>query len=128
MQFCLHPPDSFLSLCSPILNRPGSGGSSERKLLREIQPPPDNLPSPDSKPEYSSTAGTVVLINPEQKLYYLANPENNRKVVEQNGRYYCEFDQKYYDRAVHRYVLLMKVSDKSGECWMNVFNEQVGQD
>ncbi|CAD7702509.1 unnamed protein product [Ostreobium quekettii] len=105
----------------------GSGGSSERRLLRDFHPSSDNLPSPDAKPEYCTTSATVVHINPDQNLYYLANPENNRKVVEQGGRYYCEFDQKYCDRAVQRYVMLMKVSDQSGECFLNAFNDQAEQ-
>ena len=34
----------------------------------------------EGKPTFSSALATVTFINPEQTLYYMANPENNRKV------------------------------------------------
>ena len=49
---------------------------------------------------------------------------NNKKVVEENGKWYCEATQKTYDTCRRRYILRMKVSDASGAGWVNVFHEQ----
>lgn len=59
-------------------------------------------------------------------MYYLANKENNRKVVERDeGTYYCEYDGKTYDTAELRYSVSMKIADFTKECWVNAFNDQV---
>ena len=59
-------------------------------------------------------------------MYYCACPEegNNKKVVEENGKWYCEATQKTYDTCRRRYILRMKVSDASGAGWVNVFHDQ----
>ena len=59
-------------------------------------------------------------------MSYAACPEegNNKKVVEENGKWYCEATQKTYDTCRRRYILRMKVSDASGAGWVNVFHEQ----
>lgn len=36
--------------------------------------------SPDEKPVYSAVSAAIASINPEQSMWYLACPENNRKV------------------------------------------------
>jgi hypothetical protein len=36
---------------------------------------------PDAKPAYHTTMLHLSYINPDQTMYYMANPENNRKVV-----------------------------------------------
>lgn len=68
---------------------------------------------------------TITYISTEQSFFYLGNTENFKKVIEQNGKYYCESDGKEYDSAMHRYVVNFKVMDSTGECWLSVFNDQV---
>ena len=68
---------------------------------------------------------TIAQINPDQALMYLANHENNKKVVEKDGSFVCEADGKTYTRAHRRYVMNMKITDCSGECLVTVFHEQV---
>ena len=69
----------FGSKARSAANR-GSGGGTRRAMLQGIQKPKEELPSPDAKPEYFSVPGTVTFINPEQTMYYMAAPENSRKV------------------------------------------------
>lgn len=45
--------------------------------------------------------------------------------MEQEGRYYSEFDGKYIDRAEHRYVLSVRAMDSTADVYLNLFNEQV---
>jgi hypothetical protein len=63
-----------------LLSDRGSGGGTKRATLQGIQKPKEALPPPDAKPEYFSVPGTVTFINPEQTMYYMAAPENSRKV------------------------------------------------
>lgn len=119
---------SFTPVVEP--GTPTSGPGGERRQARvvslaDVQPAAGAvLPATDAKPEYHTVLATVAYINPEQTLYYLANPENGRKVVPQDGRYLCEFDGKVVDVAEHRYVLSLKATDYSGECWLNAFNKE----
>lgn len=66
----------------------------------------------------------VADINPEQSLYYLACPENNRKVVEQGGQYYCEYDGRLYPSATRRYIMQAKAMDTTGVLPIQIFNDQ----
>eukprot|EP00887_Chlorella_sp_A99_P001665 scaffold8.g1665.t1 len=52
---------------------------------------------------------TLTSINPDQNMWYTANPENGRKVVEQApGVYYSEYDGKTVPVMVRRYVMRVK--------------------
>lgn len=67
----------------------------------------------------------MAAINPDQNLYYLACPENNRKVEEQGpGQFYCDYDGKTYPSAVRRYIMSARLTDGSGELPVQVFNDQ----
>lgn len=81
--------------------------------------------TPESKPTYASVNAMFASINPDQTMYYLACPENNRKVVEQGpGAFFCEYDGKTYPTAVRRYIATARIIDSSGEMPVQVFNEQ----
>jgi replication factor A1 len=81
--------------------------------------------TPDSKPVYRTVKAALVSINPQQTMWYLACPENNRKVVEQDGGgFYCEYDGQTYSTAVRRYIMQARFADDSGELPIQVFNDQ----
>eukprot|EP00878_Enallax_costatus_P027860 GHUV01030037.1.p1 GENE.GHUV01030037.1~~GHUV01030037.1.p1 ORF type:complete len:102 (-),score=23.64 GHUV01030037.1:54-359(-) len=65
-------------------------------------------------------------IKEDQTMYYLANPDNGKKVEPRDGRYWCEADSRFVDVAGNRYVLTARVADATRECYVNMFNEQVG--
>lgn len=49
--------------------------------MKELLPTPGApLPDPNDKPKYTNVIANISQINPEQQMYYLANPENGRKV------------------------------------------------
>ncbi len=50
------------------------------------------------------------------------------QVVPSGDKFYCEFDQKYCDKAEHRYILSVRLADASAEAWVSVFNDQVGHE
>mmetsp|Transcript_9088 Transcript_9088/g.30114 ORF Transcript_9088/g.30114 Transcript_9088/m.30114 type:complete len:351 (+) Transcript_9088:914-1966(+) len=107
--------------------RGSTGGNSRdsRKTFADIKVDDADLPSPDAKPEYPHIRGAISYIKPDQTMYYMAAPDgSNKKVIEDNGQYWCEANQKKYDSFVRRYVASAKAIDSSGECWVNLFNEQ----
>lgn len=101
----------------------GGQNSNALKRLSELDVPVDQMPPPDAKPKYATVMASVAHVNPDQTLYYLANPETGRKVVEQSGRF-CEADGKMVDAAENRYVLNLKAIDSSGEAYLSLFNKE----
>lgn len=85
----------------------------------------DNLPSPDAKPTYHDVIVNVMQVKEDQTMYYLANPDNGKKVEPRDGRYWCEAESRYVDVAQNRYVLTARVADATKECYVNMFNDQV---
>jgi replication factor A1 len=108
----------------------GAGGAPAQRVdLKAFQP--ELLPPATNKAEVGILGcATVVLVKPDQPMYYCACPEegNNKKVVEESpGKWYCEATQKTYDSCRRRYILRLKVSDHAGGGWVNVFHEQACQ-
>ena len=107
----------------------GAGAPAQRVDLKAFQP--ELLPPATNKAEVGILGcATVVLVKPDQPMYYCACPEegNNKKVVEESpGKWYCEATQKTYDSCRRRYILRLKVSDHAGGGWVNVFHEQACQ-
>ena len=52
-------------------------------------------------------------------------PAANPQVVEQNGMWLCEYDGKTYPTMVRRYIPLIKCTDCTSECTLNLFNDTV---
>lgn len=105
--------------------KPGQqgGASAERRDLAGVKA---EAPStPDAKPVYATVRAAVASINPQQSMWYLACPENNRKVVEQEGgTFYCEYDGRTYSSAIKRYIMQARLADDSGELPVQLFNDQ----
>jgi len=106
------------------------GGTPEAKAaarnalhgLKEVsaQPVPMN---DDARPTYHNVIAVVTNVNPDQTLYYLANPETGKKVSERDGRFY-EADGRVVDKASHRYVLNMRLMDSTGDAYGSAFNDE----
>ena len=102
----------------------GAGGaSSERRRLGDISAEP--MP-PVGERTYFNTKAYVVSIKPDQTLYYMAAPDgSNKKVVEEGpNNYLCVATQKHFSSFIRRYIMRCRVTDASGEAWVNVFNDQ----
>eukprot|EP00216_Chloropicon_sp_CCMP2111_P004539 CAMPEP_0198245974 /NCGR_PEP_ID=MMETSP1446-20131203/43943_1 /TAXON_ID=1461542 ORGANISM="Unidentified sp, Strain CCMP2111" /NCGR_SAMPLE_ID=MMETSP1446 /ASSEMBLY_ACC=CAM_ASM_001112 /LENGTH=424 /DNA_ID=CAMNT_0043930229 /DNA_START=161 /DNA_END=1435 /DNA_ORIENTATION=- len=100
----------------------GGAGSKMRETVKELRGKPAVV---GNKAEYVNLFGYVSLIPPDQTMYYMAAPDgSNKKVVEENGRYFCESTQKYYDSFNRRYVMRCQLMDYTGTLTANVFNDQ----
>ena len=103
----------------------GAGGaSSERRRLGDISAEP--MPPVGEKPTYFNAKAYVVSIKPDQTLYYMAAPDgSNKKVVEEGpNNFLCVATQKHFSSFIRRYIMRCRVTDASGEAWVNVFNDQ----
>ena len=103
----------------------GAGGaSSERRRLGEVSTEP--VPPVGEKPTYFNAKAYVVAIKPDQTLYYMAAPDgSNKKVVEEGpDNYFCAASQKHFTSFTRRYIMRCRITDASGEAWVNVFNDQ----
>ncbi|KAF8399600.1 hypothetical protein HHK36_015469 [Tetracentron sinense] len=79
----------------------------------------------DNKPVFFSIKAYISFIKPEQPMWYRACKTCNKKVTEAIGSgYWCEGCQKNDDECNLRYIMVVKVSDASGEAWISTFNEQ----
>ena len=105
----------------------GSGRSlTERTTFNALQPA--IVPAATEPPAIGVLGhSTIVLIKPDQAMYYASNPEegNIKKVVPTaEGKWEDPATGKVYDECAYRYIVRMKMSDASGGGWINVFHEQ----
>ncbi|KXZ50509.1 hypothetical protein GPECTOR_16g684 [Gonium pectorale] len=104
----------------------GAGGVPSREKFLTLKDVtalgPDALP--DDKAIFQGVTAYVAMVNADQQMYYLANPENGRKVVDQGGGRFAEADGKVVERPEHRYVLGVKLADHTGEVTLQLFNKE----
>ncbi|XP_006649629.1 replication protein A 70 kDa DNA-binding subunit B [Oryza brachyantha] len=95
---------------------------SDRVFLSHITSDP-NLGQ--DKPVFFSLNAYISLIKPDQTMWYRACKTCNKKVTEGIGSgYWCEGCQKNDAECSLRYIMVIKVSDPTGEAWFSLFNDQ----
>ncbi|KAG2486706.1 hypothetical protein HYH03_014635 [Edaphochlamys debaryana] len=105
----------------------GAGGVPARERFLTLQDvagvTPDSLEG--DKAVFQNVTACVAMVQSEQTMYYLANPENGRKVVDQGGgRFWSEADGRAIEKPEHRYVLGVKLADHTGEAVVQLFNKE----
>ncbi|XP_054807507.1 replication protein A 70 kDa DNA-binding subunit B [Prosopis cineraria] len=79
----------------------------------------------EDKPAFFSVRAHISHIKPDQTMWYRACKTCNKKVTETIGAgYWCERCQKNYEECSLRYIMVVKVADRSGEAFISVFNEE----
>ncbi|KAL7223112.1 hypothetical protein ACSBR1_024732 [Camellia fascicularis] len=107
---------------SPATNNGMRSMYSDRVSLSHIT---HNPSLGEKKPVFFSIKVYISLIKPDQTVWYRACKTCNKKVTEAIGSgYWCEGCQKNDEECSLRYIMVVKVSDASGEAWLSVFNEQ----
>ncbi|KAI8018159.1 Replication protein A 70 kDa DNA-binding subunit B [Camellia lanceoleosa] len=107
---------------SPATNNGMRSMYSDRVSLSDIT---HNPSLGEKKPVFFSIKVCISLIKPDQTMWYRACKTCNKKVTEAIGSgYWCEGCQKNDEECSLRYIMVVKVSDASGEAWLSVFNEQ----
>uniref|UniRef100_A0A0A9DGQ9 Replication factor A C-terminal domain-containing protein n=1 Tax=Arundo donax TaxID=35708 RepID=A0A0A9DGQ9_ARUDO len=77
------------------------------------------------KPVFFSLNAFISHIKPDQNMWYRACKTCNKKVTDYTlgSGYWCEGCQKNDADCLLRYIMVVKVSDPTGEAWVSVFNE-----
>ncbi|KAL3637902.1 Replication protein A 70 kDa DNA-binding subunit D [Castilleja foliolosa] len=79
----------------------------------------------EDKPVFFCIKAHISYIKPDQAMWYRACKTCNKKVTEAvESGYWCEGCQKNDADSSLRYIMVVKVSDASGEAYLSVFNEQ----
>ncbi|KAG6412308.1 hypothetical protein SASPL_124983 [Salvia splendens] len=116
--------DTSLAAIGPSLsNRNGARSMySDRVSLSHIT---SNPSLGEDKPAYFSIKAYISAIKPDQAIWYRACKTCSKKVTEAVGSgYWCEWCQKNEDVCSLRYIMVVKISDASGEAFISVFNDQ----
>ncbi|RWR72880.1 replication protein A DNA-binding subunit B [Cinnamomum micranthum f. kanehirae] len=114
---------SVASSISPGLSKGGVRSfHSDRVFLSHIIKDPS---LGQDKPVFFNIKAYISLIKPDQAMWYRACKICNKKVTEAVGSgYWCEACQKNDEECSLRYIMVIKVTDATGEAWLSVFNEQ----
>ena len=99
-------------------------GDIQASTLAELQP--EEIAPATDKPTFAWVTAHTVMCKSDQTMYYASAPEegNNKKVVETDGKWYCEANGETYDTCQRRYIMRFKAMDGSGSAWMNAFNDE----
>ncbi|OJJ35743.1 hypothetical protein ASPWEDRAFT_109991 [Aspergillus wentii DTO 134E9] len=75
--------------------------------------------------DYFSLKATVIYIKPDNLSYPACLSENcNKKVTELDpGQWRCERCDKTHPRPEYRYIMLINVSDHTGQLWLSCFDD-----
>lgn len=85
----------------------------------------NNMKLLSPQPIFFSIRAYVSFIKPDQTMWYRACKTCNKKVTEAIGSgYWCENCQKNDEECSLRYIMVVRVSDASGEAWFSTFNEE----
>ncbi|XXG46602.1 hypothetical protein AAC387_Pa02g1408 [Persea americana] len=114
---------SVASSISPGLSKAGVRSfHSDRVFLSHITEDPS---LGQDKPAFFNIKGYISFIKPDQAMWYQACKICSKKVTEAVGSgYWCEACQKNDEESSLRYIMVIKVTDATGEAWLSVFNEQ----
>ncbi|KAI4303759.1 hypothetical protein MLD38_039355 [Melastoma candidum] len=95
---------------------------SDRVLLHHLS---SNQSLGEDKPAFFSTRAFVSFIRPDQAMWYRACKTCKKKVTEAIGSgYWCEGCQKSEAACTLRYIMVVKITDASGEAYVSTFNEE----
>ncbi|CAN6862637.1 hypothetical protein Bca4012_041297 [Brassica carinata] len=107
---------------SPLAKNGSWSMYTDRVLLSHIT---SNPSLGEEKPVFFSTRGYISFIKPDQTLWYQACKTCNKKVTEaMDSGYWCEGCQKKDEECSLRYIMVVKVSDSTGEAWFSSFNDE----
>nr|VDC58757.1 unnamed protein product [Brassica rapa] len=107
---------------SPLAKNGSWSMYTDRVLLSHIT---SNPSLGDEKPVFFSTRGYISFIKPDQTMWYQACKTCNKKVTEaMDSGYWCEGCQKKDEECSLRYIMVVKVSDSTGEAWFSSFNDE----
>ncbi|MQM07130.1 hypothetical protein Taro_039963 [Colocasia esculenta] len=117
---------NMASVGSGVINTSSKNGSrsmySDRVFLSHIV---GDQTLGQEKPVFFSIKVYISFIKPDQTMWYRACKTCNKKVTESvDSGYWCEGCQKNDAECSLRYIMVVRVTDQTGEATLSVFNEQ----
>lgn len=108
-------------------NATSGGDKNAPKTIAQIKD--ENLGMSDDTDWFSLKATIIFIKQGESVIYPACRSENcNKKVTENDpGQWRCEKCEKTWDTPDYRYILLINVSDHTGQIWLNCFNDTAQQ-
>ena len=116
--------DTFASYASMSSMGTATGRSNERyKSILQVKD--ENLGMNEEVPDYFTTKATIIHVKQESVSYPAClSKECNKKVVEIDpGQWRCEKCNITHPKPEHRYVILVNVSDHTGQIWLSCFDD-----
>ncbi|KAJ2797867.1 Replication factor A protein 1, partial [Coemansia helicoidea] len=107
----------------------GAGGAGGQ---RQDEPPKtmaqvrdENLGGSEERTDYFTVKGTIAFIRSSSLAYPgCASGDCSKKVTENSsGQWWCEKCQREFAAPSYRYLFSVNVSDYTGQCWLQCFNE-----
>ncbi|OJJ57799.1 hypothetical protein ASPSYDRAFT_45728 [Aspergillus sydowii CBS 593.65] len=113
--------ESFVSHAPSV----GAMSGMERDQFKTIAQIREEQLGMSEKPVYFSLRATVVYIKQDNLCYPACLSEDcNKKVTELDpGQWRCERCDKTHPRAEYRYIMLINVSDHTGQLYLNCFDD-----
>ncbi|CAK8563250.1 unnamed protein product [Lathyrus sativus] len=106
----------------PINSNGGRSVYSDRVPLSYIT---SNPSLGAEKAAFFSVRVYINSIKPDQAMWYRACKTCNKKVTESiDAGYWCESCQKNDQECNLRYIMIARITDKSGEAYLSAFNEE----
>ncbi|KAJ1727796.1 Replication factor A protein 1 [Coemansia biformis] len=106
----------------------GAGGdlrhdAGEVKTMAQVRD--ENLGGSEEKSDFFTVKGTIAFIRSSSLAYPgCASGDCSKKVTENSsGKWWCEKCQREFAAPAYRYLFSVNVSDYTGQCWLQCFNE-----
>ncbi|KAL3435717.1 hypothetical protein BDV09DRAFT_167148 [Aspergillus tetrazonus] len=113
--------ENFASHASSV----GTMSATKRDQLKTIAQVREEQLGMSEEPSYFTVRATVVYIKQDNLCYPACLSEGcNKKVTELDpGQWRCERCDKTHPRAEYRYIMLVNVSDHTGQLYLNCFDD-----
>lgn len=118
--------ETTFSAAGEGLTSAGQGQKRDIETMNLAELQPEEIAPSTDKPVFAWVCAHTILCKPDQTMYYAAVPEegNNKKVVESDGKWYCEANGQTYDTCERRYIMRFKAIDGYEGAWLNAFNDE----
>eukprot|EP00891_Asterochloris_glomerata_P007274 jgi/Astpho2/7274/Aster-01580 len=94
----------------------------EQAFVKDLEPVEDLPANGDRK--WINLSAYITMIE-DGKMHYDSAPDSQKKVVQQEDRWYCEGNGQSYEHRVRRYIVRAKLMDFTGEVErVIIYNEQ----
>lgn len=100
------------------------GARASREKLIPLSEVMDPAFVSHDKPTVNWTMLSLLRICQNQDIYYLCNTKNRKKVIKENGRYFCVADGSFHTSVELAYAFTAKVADFSNSLYIQAYQKE----